>query len=285
MRKKIGRRHSTDTVESALRLRPVRDRGIGLGLGLVFIYAAATISAAQSPEQAGADHFESLVRPVLVEHCYKCHSAEAKSLKGGLRLDGMAEMRQRGRYGPGGRARRPRRQPACQSRGATMMKNCGCLPRESSNPPRSTRSPIGSSTARLCRPLPDPVQPKSRQGRTSSPHVGTGPINRFTRRRSRRFVMEAGLDRQSIPSSWPESRPPGSLLRRLPTAGPCFVAFTSTSWDCHRQPKKWRRLNATRRRTRSHASWIVYWRLHIMESDGAVIGWMSRDTPIPRTAS
>jgi len=31
--------------------------------------------------------FEAKIRPVLVERCYECHSAESKELKGGLRLD------------------------------------------------------------------------------------------------------------------------------------------------------------------------------------------------------
>ncbi|MBS0266002.1 MAG: PSD1 domain-containing protein [Planctomycetes bacterium] len=31
--------------------------------------------------------FEKQVRPILVEHCYECHSSQAKSLKGGLKLD------------------------------------------------------------------------------------------------------------------------------------------------------------------------------------------------------
>lgn len=31
--------------------------------------------------------FESKIRPVLVEHCYECHSADARPLQGGLRLD------------------------------------------------------------------------------------------------------------------------------------------------------------------------------------------------------
>ena len=31
--------------------------------------------------------FEQKIRPVLVEHCYSCHSVEAKSLKGNLYLD------------------------------------------------------------------------------------------------------------------------------------------------------------------------------------------------------
>lgn len=35
----------------------------------------------------GTAFFEQKIRPVLVEHCYSCHSAEAKKLKGNLYLD------------------------------------------------------------------------------------------------------------------------------------------------------------------------------------------------------
>ena len=34
-----------------------------------------------------AEIFEKRIRPVLVDNCYRCHSAEAKDLKGDLRLD------------------------------------------------------------------------------------------------------------------------------------------------------------------------------------------------------
>ena len=47
------------------------------------------------------DFFEKKIRPVLVEHCYKCHSDRAKKLKGGYRLDLRGAMR---RGGDSGRA-------------------------------------------------------------------------------------------------------------------------------------------------------------------------------------
>ncbi len=47
--------------------------------------AAGQEPAATTKEQL--DFFESKIRPVLVEHCYKCHAPEAKIIKGGLRLD------------------------------------------------------------------------------------------------------------------------------------------------------------------------------------------------------
>ncbi|MDB6024882.1 MAG: Protein of unknown function (DUF1553)/Protein of unknown function (DUF1549)/Planctomycete [Verrucomicrobiales bacterium] len=43
--------------------------------------------------------FETKIRPVLVEHCYKCHSAEAEKLKGKLRLDSKAGMLKGGESG------------------------------------------------------------------------------------------------------------------------------------------------------------------------------------------
>src|SRR5262245_12449329 len=54
-------------------------------------------AAADDP---GVDFFEKKVRPVLVEHCYKCHSAEAKKPKGGLLLDSRHGLRQGRHAGP-----------------------------------------------------------------------------------------------------------------------------------------------------------------------------------------
>ena len=51
----------------------------------------------------GTDFFEAKVRPVLVEHCTKCHSADAAKagkLKGGLRLDTAAGLLKGGDSGP-----------------------------------------------------------------------------------------------------------------------------------------------------------------------------------------
>jgi cytochrome c553 len=38
-------------------------------------------------DRAGVEFFEGRIRPVLVERCYKCHSAQAEKLKGELRVD------------------------------------------------------------------------------------------------------------------------------------------------------------------------------------------------------
>ncbi len=46
------------------------------------------------------DFFESKIRPILVEHCYECHSANAKILQGGLRVDHRDGLMQGGANGP-----------------------------------------------------------------------------------------------------------------------------------------------------------------------------------------
>ncbi len=54
-----------------------------------------------SPAQLANDEFfESKIRPVLVKHCYECHSAEGKGIQGGLRLDTQAAVQQGGDSGP-----------------------------------------------------------------------------------------------------------------------------------------------------------------------------------------
>ena len=64
---------------------------------LRLLLLAVLPTAAWAAETAPAGHatlpadqlafFEKHVRPVLVEHCYSCHSAEAEKVKGGLTLD------------------------------------------------------------------------------------------------------------------------------------------------------------------------------------------------------
>lgn len=69
-------------------------------IGFVFLCTVGGLSAA--PE-AGLEFFEKKIRPVLVEHCYQCHSAEsvaANKLKGGLRLDTQGGTRAGGDTGP-----------------------------------------------------------------------------------------------------------------------------------------------------------------------------------------
>ena len=51
------------------------------------------------PTPAGIELFEKKIRPVLTQHCYKCHSAAASSVKGGLKLDTRDGLRKGGESG------------------------------------------------------------------------------------------------------------------------------------------------------------------------------------------
>ncbi|MEX2187667.1 MAG: PSD1 and planctomycete cytochrome C domain-containing protein [Pirellulales bacterium] len=56
----------------------------------LFAFALAEVCPAEdAPFSADQiEFFEAKVRPLLVKHCYECHSRDSKKLKGALRLDG-----------------------------------------------------------------------------------------------------------------------------------------------------------------------------------------------------
>jgi hypothetical protein len=65
---------------------------------LVGLIAIASVSyAADNP--VGVEFFEKKIRPVLVEHCYGCHSASAKTPMGGLMVDSGAGLQRGGNSG------------------------------------------------------------------------------------------------------------------------------------------------------------------------------------------
>ena len=66
---------------------------------IVIIFAVCLPASALSAAD-GIDFFENKVRPVLVQHCYSCHSGKSKKLRGGLRLDSREAMLTGGESGP-----------------------------------------------------------------------------------------------------------------------------------------------------------------------------------------
>src|SRR3569623_2202103 len=54
---------------------------------IIIIVLVCSTAFGATPEGDGVAFFESSVRPLLVEHCYECHSTSAKILQGGLLLD------------------------------------------------------------------------------------------------------------------------------------------------------------------------------------------------------
>ena len=73
----------------------MKPRPFILTIASLFSISASALAA----NPASNAFFEQKVRPVLIEHCYSCHSAEAKKLKGNLFLDSKAGWQKGGDSG------------------------------------------------------------------------------------------------------------------------------------------------------------------------------------------
>ncbi len=71
----------------SLQISITRRRLTTLLSSIAFAVAAMPMMAQGSDDAAKLDFFETKIRPVLVQHCYECHAADAKIVRGGLQLD------------------------------------------------------------------------------------------------------------------------------------------------------------------------------------------------------
>lgn len=67
---------------------------------LVLLFAWSTNNNVHAEDALKIEFFENRIRPVLVEHCYECHSSESKGLKGGLLVDSADGLLLGGDSGP-----------------------------------------------------------------------------------------------------------------------------------------------------------------------------------------
>jgi len=67
---------------------------------LAFLGTAAFAAEGAAMGDASTEFFEKQVRPLLADSCYSCHSAGAKEVKGGLRLDSREHVLTGGDSGP-----------------------------------------------------------------------------------------------------------------------------------------------------------------------------------------
>ena len=87
-------------------VRPVRTSGViplfTLILTGAFLPVASGGEIAPKPVELtkeSVEFFETNIRPVLAEHCYQCHSTQARRLKGKLLLDSKAGIAKGGENG------------------------------------------------------------------------------------------------------------------------------------------------------------------------------------------
>jgi hypothetical protein len=69
-------------------------------LFVALAFAPSQLSAQEATSAEANEFFEKKIRPLLVEQCYSCHSADAKKLKGKLLLDSREAAIKGGETGP-----------------------------------------------------------------------------------------------------------------------------------------------------------------------------------------
>ncbi|HIG80572.1 MAG TPA: DUF1549 domain-containing protein, partial [Verrucomicrobiales bacterium] len=67
---------------------------------VIVLLASGALAQEKPLTRAQLDFFEKKIRPVLVQQCYKCHSAKSEKVKGELLLDTKAGARKGGESGP-----------------------------------------------------------------------------------------------------------------------------------------------------------------------------------------
>ncbi len=80
--------------------RPPRLVHTAIVLSALVASAAVGHASDKPPTKAGLAFFEQKIRPVLVKHCYGCHSQRAKKIQGKFRLDSRQLIRKGGPTGP-----------------------------------------------------------------------------------------------------------------------------------------------------------------------------------------
>src|SRR4051812_4763040 len=66
----------------------------------LLLICSPLIATAAEPTKSELDFFESKIRPLLTDRCYKCHSSKSEKLKGGLSLEFRDTILKGGKTGP-----------------------------------------------------------------------------------------------------------------------------------------------------------------------------------------
>ena len=98
--------HDPNSMQNSRWHRPASARLLFLCIALVacdlctidWVKATETASPNYPPESV--EFFESRIRPVLVEHCYECHSTQSETLRANLVLDHASGLLTGGDSGP-----------------------------------------------------------------------------------------------------------------------------------------------------------------------------------------
>ena len=225
------------------------------------------------------EFFETRIRPILADHCLKCHGPKKQS--GGLRLDSREAVLAGGDSGPAVVAANPEK--------SLLVRAVAQTHEELKMPPAGKLAEPSIAMIRqwVAEGAPWPLKTAAAAGSgghgRASAHWSLQPI----RKPPAPAVRNVG---------WAISPVDAFVLARLEGAGPHAVAAggpPNLDPSCHLRPlgnaadrrggRGVRR--PTRRPTRFRVWSIVSLRLHAMASDGAGTGWTWLATPTPRGTS
>ncbi len=171
--------------------------------------SAATTFAQSSPE--GIAFFEQKIRPILSEHCYECHSTDAKKLKANLYLDSKAGWEKGGDSGD------PAIRPG-NPEDSALIKSVRHDDPDSAMPPKKTKLPnaiIADLIAWVKMGAPDPrvTSGKTETKRADKSWWSLQPIAGEFAHQSIDGFLEAQLSTKELAFNPPAD--PRILIRRL----------------------------------------------------------------------
>ncbi len=180
-------------------------------LSICILAASIGLSNASARTLPPADmaFFESNVRPILVDNCYKCHSAEGDKIRGGFRIDSQPGMLRGGESGPS-------IEPgdALSSRLVQMIQR---HPDFEAMPPKSKLDPneIETLIAWIDRGAPDP--------RLDEPEAHADADSDFDLEQRKNWWSLEPVERPIIPqvtqTDWPANEYDAFLLEKLEAKG------------------------------------------------------------------
>jgi hypothetical protein len=203
---------------------------LGCAIALVSSLTTQPANAAPSDE---IEFFEKKIRPVLIEHCYPCHSAVAAEVQGGLQLDA------RSGWQIGGDSGEPAIRPG-QSDDSPLIQALRHAPGVSPMPPQKPQLPA-NVIADFCawvnmgapdpRDVADPLSEQSKDWNTkylqrldwwslqpvdlvqpSAPDQTQSPAQTWSRNEVDRFILSGLQSHQLQPAAEAQRR---ALIRRL----------------------------------------------------------------------
>ena len=208
------------------------DSKLRLLASLALVVVAESPAASGRPPQdnpSAVEWFETKVRPILVDHCYTCHSADTKPA-GGLRVDDRNGLLAGGNSGPAVVPGDPEASLLLEARHPPEPQTADAQGRPAAHG-RADRRPdaAGSATARPGRPVKVPASlgnPNAWYEKLRREHWAWQPLT--NPEAAGRAATLRGRGSHSIVSSWPSSRRPGLSRSKTPTGSLCCAGSRST---------------------------------------------------------